>query len=200
MSGLPALFLMAVAGVSSPLFTLSGLLPGEPGDRRTVLGPSLKRGLLVLVFALPSHFLLQAIHSVLPGAVWIGTLAPVLLAALFWGIHTLLSRSGFLLWFGPDWPGPTWPALPFARIAIAAAGLVLYPFLDPSLSGMGFLSLTIFFLGNACGYFVLAILLGTVRDRMQMTGLPEFIKGTPVIMVITGLIGFAFLGFVSLLK
>jgi Na+-translocating ferredoxin:NAD+ oxidoreductase RnfA subunit len=65
---------------------------------------------------------------------------------------------------------------------------------------MDFLDLNVFFLGNACGYMILVVLLGTVRDRMQMTGLPEFIKGTPVIMVITGLIGFAFLGLVSLLK
>ena len=196
MNGSTLLFLMAVVGVSSPLFTLSGMLPGEPADRPDVVGQSLRIGLLVLVFALPSHFLLQAVQMVLPGMVWIGVLAPISLGSLYWAIHSLLSRSGILSWFTKAGR----PVHSIARSGFAAAGLVLYPFLDPALSGLGFIALTVFFLGNACGYLLLVMLIALVRERIIMTDLPEFIRGTPVIMVITGLLGLALLGFISLLK
>jgi electron transport complex protein RnfA len=192
-TGLPLLFLLAFLGGYAPLYTLPGLLP-ETSASRPGLSGYLLTGLMVALFSLPAHLVLQALRLILPGTVWIAVLGPLLLAALFGAIVRLLVLVFGKRVFGDSgWTG-------YARMLLASAALALFPALDPVLSMSGFLPSTVFVVGAGCGYTFLLVLLGVVRERMEMAGNPRLVKGTPVLLISAGLIGLACLGLVSLLS
>ncbi|HEY5466493.1 MAG TPA: Rnf-Nqr domain containing protein [Clostridia bacterium] len=192
-TSLPMLFLLASFGGFAPIYTLPGLFPeaatGQPGIVRHLLA-----GVTAVLFSLPAHLILQALRLILPGTLWLAVLGPILLAVLFGGLIFLLRLAfGRRLFGDAGWTG-------HARMLIASAGLALFPALDPSLSILGFLPATVFVLGSGLGYTLLLILLGIIRERLEMAGIPPFIRGTPAILITAGLIGLAGLGLVSLLS
>ena len=192
-TSLPMLFLLASFGGFAPLYTLPGLLPeaaiGQPGIVRHLLA-----GLTAVLFSLPAHLVVQGLRLILPGTLWLAVLGPILLAALFGGVVLLLRLAFDQRLFGDaGWTG-------HAHMLIAAAGLALFPAVDPSLSILGFLPATVFVIGSGLGYTLLLILLGVIRERLEMAGIPPFIRGTPAILITAGLIGLAGLGLVSLLS
>ena len=48
------------------------------------------------------------------------------------------------------------------------------------------------------GYMVALILLAGVRERISSSPVPKFLKGTPILFVITGLLAVGFMGFAGL--
>lgn len=192
-TGLPLLFLLASLGGFAPLYTLPGLIP-EAAAGRQGLARYFLAGLTVVLFSLPAHLFLQGLRRILPETGWIAVLGPVLLAALFGGFICVMKLlPGLRLFGGTSWTG-------HARMLLAAAGLALFPALDPALSALGFLPATVFVIGAGCSYMLLSALLGVIRERMEVAGAPRLVEGTPAILVTVGLIGLACLGFVSLLS
>ncbi|MCB9307160.1 MAG: NADH:ubiquinone reductase (Na(+)-transporting) subunit E [Lewinellaceae bacterium] len=53
----------------------------------------------------------------------------------------------------------------------------------------------VFSLGAGIGFFLAIVLLAAIRERLQYSNIPEPLKGLGIAMIITGLMGMAFLSF-----
>ncbi len=195
-ASLPLLFLIAVIGIGSPLFTLPGLFPADADHCPDFVKSALGTGLQVAVFALPGGLAAQIILRVLHGVVPVALLGPLVLLALFSGISFLLRRISDSLKSGLAERQPSG----YARIYLLAGALALYPAMDRGLSAMAFLPSAVFLLGSCCGCVLLLALLGAIRDRMQTAGIPACMQGTPALLVAAGLVGLAGAGLIRLVN
>ena len=54
-------------------------------------------------------------------------------------------------------------------------------------------------LGTAAGFTVAIVLLAGIRERIENNDIPESFKGSPIVLVTSGLMAIAFCGFAGLI-
>jgi len=63
-----------------------------------------------------------------------------------------------------------------------------------------FIQSIVYAIGVSLGYLLAMVLLAGVRERMETSPVPKFLRGTPILFISTSLIGIAFMGFAGLIK
>ncbi|MDR3284145.1 MAG: electron transport complex subunit RsxA [Treponema sp.] len=63
-----------------------------------------------------------------------------------------------------------------------------------------FVESLVYAVGTAAGFLLAMVLMAGVRQRVRTAPVPDFVKGTPILFVATGLISLAFGGFAGLIK
>jgi electron transport complex protein RnfA len=58
----------------------------------------------------------------------------------------------------------------------------------------------VYAIGVSMGFMIAMILLAGIRERMQTSPVPAFLKGTPVLFIATCLLSMAFMGFKGLVQ
>jgi Na+-transporting NADH:ubiquinone oxidoreductase subunit E len=53
----------------------------------------------------------------------------------------------------------------------------------------------VFSVGSGIGFFIAIVLLAAIRERLMYSKIPDPLKGLGIAMIITGLMGLAFLSF-----
>jgi len=86
--------------------------------------------------------------------------------------------------------------LPLITTNCAISGVV---FENISLN-YNFIQSIVYAIGVSLGYLLAMILLAGVRQRMEPSPVPKFLRGTPILFISTSLIGIAFMGFAGLIK
>jgi electron transport complex protein RnfA len=71
---------------------------------------------------------------------------------------------------------------------------------DVSSNGYTFIESIVYALGVALGVLLSMLLLAGIRVRIKVSPIPAFLKGTPVLFVVTALLSMAFMGFQGLVK
>ena len=66
-------------------------------------------------------------------------------------------------------------------------------------SGYGILESTINGCGSAVGFTVAIVILAGIRERLEHSPIPESFKGTPIVLITSGLMAIAFFGFSGLI-
>jgi electron transport complex protein RnfA len=64
----------------------------------------------------------------------------------------------------------------------------------------GPLEALVYSLGVALGFLLSLLLLAGIRNRIKTSPVPKFLKGTPVLFVVSALLSMAFMGFMGLGK
>jgi len=59
----------------------------------------------------------------------------------------------------------------------------------------GFAETAVFSLGSGIGFFIAIVLLAAIRERLRYSKIPQPLQGLGIAMIITGLMGMAFLSF-----
>ena len=63
-----------------------------------------------------------------------------------------------------------------------------------------FVESIVYALGTAGGFLLALILMSGIREKIKITPVPNFVKGTPVLFFAAGLLSMAFSGFAGLIK
>lgn len=58
-----------------------------------------------------------------------------------------------------------------------------------------FIQMLIFSLGTALGFILAIVLFASIRERIEYSNIPNAFKGTPIALIIAGLLSMAFMGF-----
>jgi electron transport complex protein RnfA len=66
--------------------------------------------------------------------------------------------------------------------------------------GYTFIESLVYAMGVALGFLISMLLLAGIRVRIKVSPIPAFLKGTPVLFVVTALLSMAFMGFQGLVK
>jgi electron transport complex protein RnfA len=66
-------------------------------------------------------------------------------------------------------------------------------------SGYGIFESTINGLGSAVGFTIAIVILAGIRERIGSSPIPECFKGTPIVLITSGLMAIAFFGFSGLI-
>jgi electron transport complex protein RnfA len=66
-------------------------------------------------------------------------------------------------------------------------------------SGYGIFESTINGLGSAVGFTIAIVILAGIRERIESSPIPECFKGTPIVLITSGLMAIAFFGFSGLI-
>ena len=66
-------------------------------------------------------------------------------------------------------------------------------------SGYGILESTINGCGSAVGFTIAIVILAGIRERLEHSAIPESFKGTPIVLITSGLMAIAFFGFSGLI-
>jgi electron transport complex protein RnfA len=66
--------------------------------------------------------------------------------------------------------------------------------------GFSFIESVVYALGVAAGFLLSLLLLAGIRGRLKTSPVPAFLKGTPILFVIAGLLSIAFMGFKGLVN
>ena len=66
-------------------------------------------------------------------------------------------------------------------------------------SGYGILASTINGCGSAVGFTIAITILAGIRERIEHSPIPEAFKGTPIVLITSGLMAIAFFGFSGLI-
>jgi electron transport complex protein RnfA len=52
-----------------------------------------------------------------------------------------------------------------------------------------------FALGSSLGYFIVLIVMATIRQRLELAPIPKAFQGIPIVLITAGIMGIALLGF-----
>lgn len=63
-----------------------------------------------------------------------------------------------------------------------------------------FLMSMFYAVGTAVGFFIAIVLMASIRERIENNDVPESFKGSPIVLIISGLMAIAFCGFSGLIK
>lgn len=63
----------------------------------------------------------------------------------------------------------------------------------------GFVKSVVNGLGTGMGYFIAIVIIAGIRERMEYNDVPEVFKGMPIVLITSGLMAIAFMGFSGLL-
>lgn len=61
-----------------------------------------------------------------------------------------------------------------------------------------FLQMIVFSLGTSFGFTLAIVLFATIREKIEYSNIPDAFKGTPIALIIAGLLSMAFMGFSGL--
>jgi len=190
------LFLIAAIGLGSPLFSFPGFLPRssytarKSGGRLFSLGAAVRFGLAAFLLSIPGFILLQVLVR-LPGGRWISILAgPLLLAGLFWLAGCAVDKVPALLSFADA----ATPRKDRWRLAAFSGVMALYPALDATLASGPVLLAAAFFAGTGCGLLLMTGVMGAAVERMHREDVPSWMRGTPALLVVAGLVAMAWIG------
>ncbi len=86
--------------------------------------------------------------------------------------------------------------LPLITTNCAVLGVAI----DNVSKGHGFLQSVIYGVGTSCGFAIAIILLAGVREKIQLSEVPESFRGMPIVLITSGLMAIAFFGFSGLIK
>jgi len=86
--------------------------------------------------------------------------------------------------------------LPLITTNCAVLGLVTIN----SDSNLGFTSSIVNGLGAGTGFIIALLLMSAIRERLDLTDVPECMKGIPIAFIIAGLMSIAFMGFSGLVS
>jgi electron transport complex protein RnfA len=64
----------------------------------------------------------------------------------------------------------------------------------------GFIESIVYSVGTAAGFMLAMILLAGLRQRIRTSAIPRFMRGNPILFVLSSLIATAFMGFAGLIK
>ena len=64
----------------------------------------------------------------------------------------------------------------------------------------GFLKSVIFAFGSGLGFSLALLIMAGIREDLELSPLPESLKGAPITLIIAGLLALSFLGFSGLIK
>lgn len=59
---------------------------------------------------------------------------------------------------------------------------------------------TVYAIGNALGFALALIIFAGLREQLELVGVPKGMRGTPIALVIAGILSLAFMGFANLVK
>jgi electron transport complex protein RnfA len=62
-----------------------------------------------------------------------------------------------------------------------------------------FIQSVIFAVGAGAGFTLALIMMASVRERLEYAGIPEFLKGVPIVLITAALMSMAFMGFLALI-
>ena len=65
-------------------------------------------------------------------------------------------------------------------------------------NGLGFVKSLMNALGAGLGFMLAMLLFSGVRERMETSDIPEFLKGLPITLVAAALVSLSFLGFAGI--
>lgn len=71
---------------------------------------------------------------------------------------------------------------------------------DNITGGHGFFESIIYSVGVALGFLLAMILLAGLRQRVRTSAIPAFLRGNPILFVLSSLIAVSFMGFAGLIK
>ena len=66
--------------------------------------------------------------------------------------------------------------------------------------GYTFIQSIVYALGTAAGFMLAMVLLAGLRQRIRTSAIPPFLRGNPILFVLSSLIATAFMGFAGLIK
>ena len=66
--------------------------------------------------------------------------------------------------------------------------------------GYTFIQSIVYALGTAAGFMLAMVLLAGLRQRIRTSAVPPFLRGNPILFVLSSLIATAFMGFAGLIK
>jgi electron transport complex protein RnfA len=66
--------------------------------------------------------------------------------------------------------------------------------------GYSFVESVVYALGVSAGFMLAMLLMAGIRRRIRTSPIPAFLRGTPILFVISGLLSTAFMGFAGLVK
>jgi electron transport complex protein RnfA len=61
-----------------------------------------------------------------------------------------------------------------------------------------FIEMILFSLGNSLGFVLALLLFAAIRERLELSNIPESLKGVPIALVVAGLLSMSFMGFAGL--
>ena len=84
--------------------------------------------------------------------------------------------------------------LPLITTNCAILGLALFQ----TNKGYGFLQSVVYALGAGAGFTLALVLMGGLREKLELANPPEIVKGTAITLILAGLLSVCFMGFAGL--
>jgi electron transport complex protein RnfA len=84
--------------------------------------------------------------------------------------------------------------LPLITTNCAILGLALFQ----TNKGYGFLQCIVYALGAGVGFTLALVLMAGLREKAELTSVPDVVKGTALTLILAGLLSIAFMGFAGL--
>ncbi|HBF87859.1 MAG TPA: NADH:ubiquinone reductase (Na(+)-transporting) subunit E [Bacteroidales bacterium] len=81
---------------------------------------------------------------------------------------------------------------------ILAVALFVQEKEDQSLMGLGISEVTIYAVGSGIGWFLAIISMAAIREKITYSNIPKPLRGLGITFIITGLMAFAFMGFMGI--
>lgn len=173
-------FLLALIGAALVSNLILGLPLGADALRHVrvqTLGPA---GALLISLTVPGSWLLQQLLQTAELAYLHLLLCVPLLAALGWLTMALLAR-----WRPHPAQSQLWPLLLGNGLGAAVLARSLESFSDAVALG----------LGGGLGFWLVLQLMNDLLERTVQCDVPTALRGTPLLLIIAGLMSLAFLGF-----
>lgn len=71
--------------------------------------------------------------------------------------------------------------------------------IDSAQKSYSFLDTMLYSVGTALGFLIAIVLMAGIREKIEFSNIPKAFKGTPIVLVIAGLMAIAFYGFTGAL-
>lgn len=81
---------------------------------------------------------------------------------------------------------------------ILAVALFVQEKEDQSLMGLGISEVTIYAVGSGIGWFLAIVSMAAIREKLTYSNVPKPLRGLGITFIITGLMAFAFMGFMGI--
>ncbi|MBL8966735.1 MAG: hypothetical protein JNG85_06975 [Spirochaetaceae bacterium] len=152
-----------------------------------------RRGLLVSILALLTanliaSSLLWALRELLLAPFGLEALEPLVFALIIAPLVKYLGRA--IATSGAPLLQKAGAAIDEAAVSCLVFGIALIS----ARSNFGLLEALTASIGACVGYWAALVLLGAVRERLELSDLPESFRGAPAILVSAGLMAMAFMG------
>ena len=84
--------------------------------------------------------------------------------------------------------------LPLITTNCAILGLALFQ----TSKGYNFLESMVYAIGAGLGFMLAIVLMAGIREELELTTVPDVIKGTAIVLIIAGILSMSFMGFAGL--